>query len=61
MKKWAVIIALIAGGGVGAAGIANLIDIFKPYIVLITTGGTFLGVVAAFFVAKANKPEEIPK
>ncbi len=59
MKKWFVTIALIAGGGAGALGIANLIDILKPYSILITAGGVFLGIVANYFVGKANEKKVV--
>ncbi len=59
MKKWFVTIALIAGGGAGALAIANLVDIFKPFAILITAGGVFAGVVANFFVGKANEKKAV--
>ncbi len=60
MKKWIIAAALIAGGGAGALGIANLIEILKPFATLITAGGVFLGIVANYFVVKANT-KETPK
>lgn len=55
--KW-IWVTVVIGGLAGGLGTAQLIDVLKPYTVLLGAGGTFLGIVVAFLVNKANTKKE---
>lgn len=52
-NKW-VLLAIVAGCIGGGFGVANLIDILKPYSTIIVAGSGFIGAVVAFLIDKAN-------
>jgi len=53
-SKVYIAVAILVGGIGGSLATANLIEVLKPYAMIITAGGTFISAVVAYFINKAN-------
>jgi hypothetical protein len=55
MKKGIIAATIVLGGLGGSLGVANLIEVFKPYSSYIVLGTTFVSGIVALLVVKANE------